>query len=170
MAWGNAVLSEDLNGVQVFHSERPYQSDILTGASDCSTPSLFQTVVSRGRQAEKSKGVNKGFEAILGASRALREVLDLVRTVAPSNSTALIEGETGTGKELIARAIHHHSARRDRSFVKLNCAAIPLGLLESELFGHERGAFTGAVESSKGWVARKRSGLTCDWSLRPIAI
>ena len=150
MAWGNAVLSEDLNGVQVFHSERPYQSDILTGASDCSTPSLFQTVVSRGRQAEKSKGVNKGFEAILGASRALREVLDLVRTVAPSNSTALIEGETGTGKELIARAIHERSTRRDRRLVKLNCAAIPLGLLESELFGHERGAFTGAVARKVG--------------------
>jgi formate hydrogenlyase transcriptional activator len=80
----------------------------------------------------------------------LREVLDLVRTVAPTSSTALIEGETGTGKELIARAIHEQSTRRDCHFVKLNCAAIPLGLLESELFGHERGAFTGAVSRKLG--------------------
>jgi formate hydrogenlyase transcriptional activator len=151
MAWGNAVLSEDLNDVQVYYSDRPYQGDLLTGATAGFTPSaLLPTVASRGRQAKKSKDVNEGFDGIVGASRGLREVLDLVRTVAPTDSTALIEGETGTGKELIARAIHEHSSRRDRSFVKLNCAAIPLGLLESELFGHERGAFTGAVSRKVG--------------------
>jgi formate hydrogenlyase transcriptional activator len=82
---------------------------------------------------------------IIGTSRSLQEVLKQVRIVAPSDSTVLIQGETGTGKELIARAIHDLSRRRERTFVKLNCAAIPSGLLESELFGHEKGAFTGAV-------------------------
>ena len=90
------------------------------------------------------------FEGIIGSSRALRAVLDQVRTVAPTDSTVLIEGETGTGKEVIANAIHSHSQRRSRPFVKLNCAAIPLGLLESELFGHEKGAFTGAVTQRIG--------------------
>jgi formate hydrogenlyase transcriptional activator len=111
---------------------------------------LFSTVASTGRHAMSSKGVNDGFEDIVGASGALRGVLALVRTVAPTDSTALIEGETGTGKELIAHAIHEHSTRRDRPFLKVNCAAIPLGLLESELFGHERGAFTGAVTRKIG--------------------
>jgi formate hydrogenlyase transcriptional activator len=90
------------------------------------------------------------FDGIVGSSSALREVLKQVRTVAPTGSTVLIEGETGTGKELIAHVIHMLSGRRDRPFVKLNCAAIPLGLLESELFGHERGAFTGAVAPKMG--------------------
>ncbi len=90
------------------------------------------------------------FEGIVGQSSALRQVLQLVDTVAPSGSTVLLLGETGTGKELIARAIHDRSRRKDRTFVKLNCAAIPTGLLESELFGHERGAFTGAIAQRIG--------------------
>src|SRR5258708_3574600 len=90
------------------------------------------------------------FEGIVGSSTALRGVLDQIRTVAPTDSTVLIEGETGTGKELIAHAIHMHSRRSNRPFLKLNCAAIPLGLLESELFGHEKGAFTGAVSQKIG--------------------
>jgi len=99
------------------------------------------------RDAEESRN---GFGEIVGSSTALNEVLDQIRTVAPTDSTVLIEGETGTGKELIAHAIHTHSRRRDRPFIKLNCAAIPLGLLESELFGHEKGAFTGAVSQKIG--------------------
>jgi formate hydrogenlyase transcriptional activator len=91
-----------------------------------------------------------GFDGIVGSSRALRGVLDQVRLVAPTDSTVLIEGETGTGKEVIADAIHRNSNRRNRPFIKLNCAAIPSGLLESELFGHERGAFTGAVTQKLG--------------------
>jgi formate hydrogenlyase transcriptional activator len=90
------------------------------------------------------------FEEIIGKSDALRRVLQQVETVAPTDSTVLIYGETGTGKELIARAIHDLSSRVNNSFVKLNCAAIPTGLLESEMFGHERGAFTGAVAQRIG--------------------
>jgi len=90
------------------------------------------------------------FEGIVGQSSALRHVLNLVETVAPSDSTVLMLGETGTGKELIARAVHDRSRRKDRTFVKVNCAAIPTGLLESELFGHERGAFTGAISQKIG--------------------
>src|SRR5579871_134265 len=90
------------------------------------------------------------FEGIVGSSPALRAVLDEVRVVAPTGATVLIEGETGTGKELIARAIHLASERRHRPFVKVNCAAIPTELLESELFGHEKGSFTGAVTQHIG--------------------
>ena len=90
------------------------------------------------------------FDEIVGESSSLRAVLKQVETVAPTDSTVLIQGETGTGKELIARAIHNLSPRRERTFVKVNCAAIPTGLLESELFGHERGAFTGAIAQRIG--------------------
>jgi formate hydrogenlyase transcriptional activator len=93
---------------------------------------------------------DSGFERIIGKGTALKHVLQLVETVAPSDSTVLLLGETGTGKELIARAIHERSRRQNRTFVKLNCAAIPTGLLESELFGHEKGAFTGAIRQKIG--------------------
>src|SRR5579872_6857006 len=96
------------------------------------------------------QGSRTRFQGIVGTSRALRSVLDQVRIVAPTDSTVLIEGETGTGKEVIANAIHENGNRRSRPFIKLNCAAIPLGLLESELFGHEKGAFTGAVMQKLG--------------------
>ena len=91
-----------------------------------------------------------GFNEIVGSSKALQSILEQARTVAPTDSAVLILGETGTGKELMARAIHDMSGRKDRPFVKLNCAAIPTGLLESELFGHEKGAFTGAVAQRIG--------------------
>ena len=90
------------------------------------------------------------FEDIVGRSPALQKVLDQVAIVAPTDSTVLLHGETGTGKELIARAIHRLSSRRERPLVRMNCAAIPSGLLESELFGHEKGAFTGALLQRKG--------------------
>ena len=90
------------------------------------------------------------FEDIVGKSPAIQSVLEQVAIVAPTDSTVLLHGETGTGKELIARAIHKISSRRERPYVRMNCAAIPTGLLESELFGHEKGAFTGALMQRKG--------------------
>jgi formate hydrogenlyase transcriptional activator len=110
-------------------------------------PSEFESYVALSEYSQESWNE---FEGIVGSSKALRGVLDQIRVVAPTDSTVLVEGETGSGKELIAQAIHTHSRRSDRPFVKLNCAAIPLGLLESELFGHEKGAFTGAVAQKIG--------------------
>src|SRR4029077_9220419 len=95
-------------------------------------------------------GSEYSLEDIVGKSAALRKVLDQIAIVAPTGSTVLLHGETGTGKELFARAIHNLSPRRERTFVRLNCAAIPSGLVESELFGHEKGAFTGALMQKKG--------------------
>jgi len=99
---------------------------------------------------DETVGSEAGFEGIIGKSSVLRRLLQMVETVASGDSTVLLLGETGTGKELIARAIHGLSPRNARPFVKLNCAAIPTGLLESELFGHERGSFTGAIAQKIG--------------------
>jgi formate hydrogenlyase transcriptional activator len=105
----------------------------------------FETIASGNQDRNQRR-----FEQLVGNSPALESVLEQVERVAPTSSTVLIQGETGTGKELIARAIHNISSRCGRSFVKLNCAAIPLDLLESELFGHEKGAFTGAIAQKIG--------------------
>lgn len=135
---------------------KPFRDDDLLNA--------VGQAINRGRQIEqlrnKSADNNKyskdalrneiGFSEIVGQSAVLRRVLEEVETVAPTDSTVLIYGETGTGKELIARAIHNLSPRCSNAFVKLNCAAIPTGLLESELFGHEKGAFTGSVAQRIG--------------------
>ncbi len=99
---------------------------------------------------EKAIGTELGFGEIVGRSGALKDVMDQVAKVAPSDATVLLLGETGTGKELVARAVHQMSQRKDASFIKMNCAAIPSGLLESELFGHEKGAFTGAIAKKLG--------------------
>lgn len=115
--------------------------------------------VTRTRVAlHNGEGDGRGLRRIVGNSEALRHVLDMVKVVAPTDVTVLINGETGTGKELIAEAIHRYSDRANRPFVTVNCAAIPAGLLESELFGHERGAFTGAVARSVGRFERANRG------------
>jgi len=151
MAWGNVVLSENENDVEACLAQQAHQAEIPTCTTAESTSSaLLSVVASRGRHATTAKTARHTVERIVGASESLREVLDLVRTVAPTTSTVLIQGETGTGKELIAKAIHNISPRYDCPFVKVNCAAIPLDLLESELFGHERGAFTGAIAQKIG--------------------
>ena len=102
------------------------------------------------RKPYPEKGIRTELSDVIGESSALKDALNLVSIVSPTDSTVLILGETGTGKELIARRIHDASSRRGLAFVKLNCAAIPLGLLESELFGHEKGAFTGAIARKMG--------------------
>ena len=107
---------------------------------------------------EEEINLEHQFEDIVGESPNLRQVLKEIETVAPTDATVLIQGETGTGKELLARAIHRLSPRRDRTFVKLNCAAIPAGLLESELFGHEKGAFTGALARKMGRLELAHEG------------
>src|SRR5260370_498426 len=112
---------------------------------------LYRPYEPIGRKAERAP--SSFLETIVGRRGGLRFILSQVEAVAPTNATVLISGETGTGKEVIARAIHELSPRRSRNLVKVNCAALPAGLLESELFGHERGAFTGAVSSHIGRFA-----------------
>ncbi|MGH9881840.1 MAG: sigma 54-interacting transcriptional regulator, partial [Pyrinomonadaceae bacterium] len=141
---------------------RPDELDFLTGVCSQIALALENTVARQEISQLKDKLAQEklyleeeirsemNFDQIVGDSPALAHVLQLVQTVAPSNSTVLLLGETGTGKELIARAIHDHSRRKNRTFVKLNCAAIPTGLFESELFGHEKGAFTGAISQKIG--------------------
>ncbi len=107
---------------------------------------------------EEEINIENRFEDIIGESTGLRQVLKDIETVASTDATVLIQGETGTGKELLARALHRLSPRRDRTFVKLNCAAIPAGLLESELFGHEKGAFTGAIARKPGRLELANEG------------
>jgi len=115
------------------------------------TPTLQATDEPALRRAERAQ--DSFLETIVGRRGGLRSILSQVEAVAPTNATVLISGETGTGKEVVARAIHELSPRRNRNLVKVNCAAMPAGLLESELFGHERGAFTGAVNSHVGRFA-----------------
>jgi len=107
-------------------------------------------LVARTEQLSAQLDERFGFEGFIGASPAIRRVVQTARQIAPTDATVLVEGESGTGKELLAKAIHNNSPRKERHFVALNCAALSEGLLESELFGHEKGAFTGAVSSRKG--------------------
>ncbi len=133
--------------------ERLSHRESTNAACQSEAKGRHESFIDLDEQLETSECTLEGrneFDGIIGSSKTLRAVLDQVRTVASVGSTVLIEGETGTGKELIAQAVHMKSQRGSRPFVKLNCAAIPLDLLESELFGHERGAFTGAVTQRIG--------------------
>jgi len=110
------------------------------------------------RQLERKRGDELSYEGILGKSRKMQEIFDIIENIAPTSSTVLITGESGTGKELVARAIHARSTRKDKAFVVINCAAIPVHLLESELFGHKRGSFTGAIADKKGLFEEADNG------------
>jgi len=142
MSRDNIIVLDGREAASFCRSSRSFAAlPSRTTSRDCSS-ARTEPLVAPHRPVSTERD---GFEGIVGCSAALTEVLHQVRTVAPTDSTVLLEGETGTGKELIARAIHSHSRRGSGAFVKLNCAAIPRELIESEIFGHEKGAFTGAV-------------------------
>ena len=140
--------------------ETPEGRFVLSTIRDISERKQAEQALRRAEEAKRylEEELHTNFGEIIGESAALKNVLKQVETVAPMDATVLILGETGTGKELIARAIHQNSRRSDRTFVKLNCAAIPSGLLESELFGHEKGAFTGAVMQKVGRLELAHQG------------
>lgn len=117
-----------------------------------------QSLRDENRKLREELGQRYHFDNVVGASPAMREIFATIERVAPTRATVLLCGESGTGKDLIARAIHHHSPRRDRPFVKINCSALPENLMESELFGYERGAFTGAVAAKPGKFEQADTG------------
>jgi transcriptional regulator with GAF, ATPase, and Fis domain len=129
-----------------------------SAGSHASPPKTHTSSLGEATCPEEDEFSGNNFEGVIGRSAPMRALCKLVKVVAPSGSTVLILGQTGTGKELIARAIHNLSPRHDRSFIKVNCAAIPAGLIESELFGHERGAFTGAIERRTGRFEKAHGG------------
>jgi formate hydrogenlyase transcriptional activator len=146
--WNNPYSQDELDFLSGVCSQIAV---VLENALACQEISELKDKVAQEKlYLEEEIRSEMNFDEIVGDSPALRQVLELVQTVAPSDSTVLLLGETGTGKELIARAIHDHSRRENHTFVKLNCAAIPTGLFESELFGHEKGAFTGAISQKIG--------------------
>jgi formate hydrogenlyase transcriptional activator len=154
LRWREWLTSAPLRVVQIPQGSKDYWNEErdftdLGGVTGARFPQVSKLEDQRLYQDSEISSEYR-FEGVVGRSAALQKVLEQVAIVAPTDSTVLLHGETGTGKELIAQAIHNLSARRKRTFVRLNCAAIPSGLLESELFGHEKGAFTGALMQRKG--------------------
>ena len=145
---GNAFAPQDIGFLQQVAAQVAVALDNARAYREIAQ--LTEKLASEKLYLEEEIRTELNFEEIVGESAALKRVLSQARTVASSDATVLVLGDTGTGKELVARAIHRMSSRKDRVFVKLNCAAIPTGLLESELFGHERGAFTGAISQKVG--------------------
>ena len=135
--------------------EKPVQLDVLKVVLQRAT---YLSTLDRESRAIQEQGVMTEFEGLMGSSKPMQDVFGMIRRVGPSDVPVLITGESGTGKELVARAIHRLSRRKEAPFVAINCGAIPEGLLESELFGHEKGAFTGAVQQRKGRIESAQGG------------